>query len=228
MVDVYFNQRIFVSVTGEGDGWRQKIEDINKLKIASAAVFIERFEKEQRKELYDALLYSCIKEVPLVHMRHDAAADEMEFFIKNFGTKLFNIHEDTFNFIDQWRGYWDKLYLEMNYDSNIAANVDISKIGGFCVDLAHLKAAIARGADEAFYIISHLKKTNVSSNHLSGYSFDKNEDVHFASDLKDFDYLAVLPKAAFGQIIAMEVDNDIADQLKFKDRAAKILNNYFK
>ena len=222
-----FLEKIFVSVTGAGDGWRQKVDEINKFGITQVAVFIERFEKDERQKLYCALLASSIKKVPLVHFRHDAGIDEMDFFIKNFGTQFFNIHESCFDILNKWKGYWDKLYLEMNYDGQIAKNVDVSKIGGFCVDLAHLKAAITRGTDEAFYIISQKNKIKTSSNHLSGYSPERDEDVHFVKNLKDFDYLPTLPKCAFGEVVAIEVDNYIADQLKFKDYCAKILNSYF-
>jgi len=218
-----FDKKIFVSVTGENDDWRGKIEEVNNFKITAVAVFIERLEKESRRELYAALLQSCVKSVPLVHLRHDAGVDEMDFFIKNFGTQIFNIHEANFDTLEKWKGYWDKLYLEMNYDSKIPENVDIDKIGGFCVDLAHLKAAIARGSDEAFYIISRKNKIKTTSNHLSGYSLDKNEDIHFVENLKDFDYLTTLPECAFGQVIAMEVDNCVSDQMKFKEYIAGIL-----
>lgn len=222
-----FQQKIFVGITGKNGDWQQKIKDINRLKITAVAVFIERFEKEQRKKLYQTLLRSCIKEVPLVHLRHDAGSSELDFFIENFGTKFFNIHEDFFDILGKWKGYCDKLYLEMDYDSKIAKNVDVSKIAGFCIDLAHLKAAIARGSDEAFYIISRKGKIKTSCNHLSGYSDESDKDIHFVKSLKDFDYLATLPKSAFGEVIAIEVDNPIADQLEFKDYAAKILNNRF-
>ncbi|MCU0652657.1 MAG: hypothetical protein MUD10_00160 [Candidatus Pacebacteria bacterium] len=226
MEEIDFKQRIFVSVTGQGSGWRRKVRDINRQGIAAAAVFVERLERGERHKLYAALLRSSIKSVPLVHLRHDADASEIDFFINKFKTKFFNVHESNFDILSRWQGYWDKLYLEMNYDDRIAANVDVSKIGGFCVDLAHLKAAISRGAGEAFYILSR-KGTKVSSNHLGGYSQIGDHDVHFVKDMKDFNYLSSLPKGEFGEVIALEVDNNITDQLKFKERVAAILNNYF-
>ncbi len=124
---------LFVSITGEeNENWQRQIREINEYGIEEAAVFVERFRKEQREPLYRALLKSDIEKVPLVHLRHDVAVEEIDFFVNNFSTPYFNIHEETFYFLDKWKKYWDKIYLEMNADSKIPGNVEIKKIGGFC------------------------------------------------------------------------------------------------
>ena len=43
------------------------------------------------------------------------------------------------------------------------------------------------------------------------------------TSLKDFDYLTTLPKYVFSDIIALEVDNSIKEQLKFKEYLDKLL-----
>ena len=136
--------KIYPSITGHKTiDWQSKLKEINQLKINQAAVFIEWFDKKERPHLYKFLLKSSIKKVPLVHLRDDTDKEDIEFFVKNYGTQYFNIHEEHFDLLDQWSGYWDKLYLEMNYDSQIAKNVKVRQIGGFCIDLSHFKAAIA-------------------------------------------------------------------------------------
>jgi len=52
------------------------------------------------------------------------------------------------------------------------------------------------------------------------------EDIHLVKDLRDFDYLTTLPKYAFGKIIALEVDNSIQDQIKFKEYLGRLLEKY--
>lgn len=218
--------RIYLGITGaKNSDWQSKLEEINRLGIKEAAVFLERFNKQQRHNLCRMLLKSSISKVPFVHLKGDSSKDEIKFFIDNFGTKHFNIHEEHFDLLDQWKGYWDKLYLEMNYDSKVAKNVKVRKIGGFCVDLAHFKAAIARGSEEAYYIFVRKNKIKFACNHLSGYSFQKSKDLHTVSTLKDFDYLTSLPKWVFGEVIALEVDNGIEEQMKFKEYLIKILSN---
>ena len=225
-MSVDFSGKIYPGITGgENADWQSKLEEVNSLGLAEAAVFIERFNRQERENLYKFLLRSSIKKVPLVHLRHDASKDELEFFFDNFRTRHFNIHEESFNFLDQWKGYEDRLYLEMDYDSKIAKNVKVGQIGGFCLDLSHFKASLARGSQEAYYVF--VQKQKISCNHLSGYSESLRQDVHIVKDKKEFDYLATLPKYAFGEIIALEIDNSIKEQLEYKKYIVQMLNEYF-
>ena len=223
-----FSEKIILSITGENNiDWQAKLDEINRLKITEVAVFLERFDRKERDHFYRFLLRSSVKKIPFVHLREDVSKEEIQFFINKFRTKYFNIHEDHFKSLDRWKGFWDKLYLEMNYDSKIAKEVKVRRIGGFCVDLAHFKAAIARGAKEAYYI--HLRKDKIkfACNHLGGYCPERMKDVHKATGTKDFDYLTTLPKYIFGKVIALEVDNGIREQIAFKKHISRILDNYF-
>ena len=221
--------KIYPSITGHKTiDWQSKLKEINQLKINQAAVFIEWFDKKERPHLYKFLLKSSIKKVPLVHLRDDTDKEDIEFFIKNYGTQYFNIHEEHFELLDQWSGYWDKLYLEMNYDSQIAKNVKVREIGGFCIDLSHFKAAIARGAEEASYAFKRKNKIKFTCNHLNGYDPIKKRDKHTIDSLNDFDYLTSLPKFVFGPTIALEVNNPIKEQIEFKKYLTKLLTDYLK
>jgi hypothetical protein len=223
-----FSQKIYLSITGATNAdWQNKLREIEEFKITEVAVFLSMFDKKERNHLYKFLLKSSIKRVPLVHLKDDSDSGDIEFFVKNFQTECFNIHERFFKILDQWKGYWDRVYLEMNYDNVVIKDVDVKKIAGFCVDFSHLKTAIARGSKEADYILSRKEKMNVVCNHLNGYDPIKNEDKHTITDLKDFDYLTALPKYVFGDIIALEVYNSIKEQLKFKEYLVRLLNKYF-
>jgi hypothetical protein len=165
--------------------------------------------------------------VPFVHLRNDVSKEEIKFFINKFKTNYFNIHEAHFRHLDKWKGFWDKLYLEMNYDSKVAKDVKVRRIGGFCIDLAHFKSAIARGAEEAYYIHLRKHKIKFTCNHVSGYHPEKMRDLHVVTKLNDFDYLTTLPKYVFGKIIALEVDNSIREQIVFKKYITGLLDDYF-
>jgi len=224
-----FADKIYLGLTGEVNAdWQKKLEEINELGIEEIAVFLERFDCKERDNFYKFFTRSSIKKVPFVHLRHSVGVDEVKFFIENYGTRHFNIHEESFDILDKWKGYWDKLYLEMNYDGKIAKNVEVKRIGGFCVDLAHFKTAIARGKEEAYYIYMQRNKMKFACNHLSGYTEKKTRDLHVVRNFKDFDYLTTLPKYVFSEIIALEVDNSIKEQIKYKEYIAKLLDNYFK
>jgi len=165
--------------------------------------------------------------VPFVHLRDDTTKEDIKFFAQHFNTRYFNIHEDYFKFLDNWKGYWDRLYLELNYDNQIAKDVKVRQIGGFCVDFSHLKASIARGTEEAYYTFVRKNKIKFSCSHLNGYDPVKMEDKHLITDISDFKYLTTLPKYVFGDIIALEVDNSIREQIKFKKYLVKLLGDYF-
>lgn len=222
-----FSSKIYLSITGtENIDWQSKLEEINQLKITEAAVFLESFDKKQRPHLYKFLLKSSIKKVPFVHLRHDTNKKDIEFFIKNYQTQYFNIHEEHFDILDRWQGYWDKLYLEMDYNSQIDKDVKVRQIGGFCIDLSHFKTNISRGTEEANYIFQRKNKIKFACNHLNGYDPIKKCDIHTVTNLKDFDYLTTLPKFIFGQVIAIEVYNPIKEQIKFKEYLLKLLGDY--
>ncbi|OGZ22342.1 MAG: hypothetical protein A2922_02795 [Candidatus Nealsonbacteria bacterium RIFCSPLOWO2_01_FULL_43_36] len=218
---------ILLSITGtKSFDWSNKLKEINSRKITEVAVFLSSFDKKERDNFYRLLLKSMVRTIPFVHLRDDVTKEEIKFFIDRFKTGYFNIHEDHFKKLDQWQGYWDKLYLEMNFNDEIAKDVKVKKIGGFCVDLAHLKAAISRGTEEASYVFFKKTKSEIACNHLNGYDPLKMEDVHLIKNLSAFDYLTTLPQYAFGKIIALEVYNSIEEQIKFKEYLDRLLEKY--
>jgi len=218
------SNRILVSITGSKNiHWLKQLKELEKYKITEVALFLELFKNAQRKKIYKALLDSNIKSIPLVHIRNDMYKEELEFLVKNFKSKYFTIHEDSFKVIKKWKGYYKKLYLEMNTDSFIAKNVDVKQIGGFCIDLSHFKVEEQKWTKEYEYIIELRKKKKLfACNHLNGYSYKENRDLHTVKKLKEFEYLKTLPYFVFGKIIAIETFNSIKDQLKFKKHVIKM------
>ena len=220
-----FSKKILISVTGNKNiHWQSKLKEIKKYKISKIALFLECFEKNQRQNIYEALLNSNIKEIPLVHIRNDMTKQELKFLVKHFNSKYLTIHEDSFDILKKWRGYYKYLYLEMNADNYISRKVNIKKIGGFCVDLSHYKKSEVKNSREYDYTFSRKNnKRYFPCNHLNGYSYKENMDLHTVKKLSDFNYLKTLPKFLFGKIIALEVNNSIFEQLKFKEHLIKFL-----
>ncbi len=229
MVKRNFSKRILVGITGfrEKD-WKSKLKEVDKFEITKVSLFLERFGRRQREKIYQALLDSKIKDIPLVHIRHDMDKKELAFLAKNFGSSYFTIHEDGFRIMKKWKGFYKDLYLEMNYDGFVPSSVEVARIGGFCIDLSHFKAAATEWSEDFDYVFERRETYHYfDCNHLNGYDPKKNTDMHMVKSLKDFDYLKTLPKFLFGDIIALETDNSIAEQLKFKKYLSKLLNNLF-
>jgi len=224
-----FSKRILFGITGEKErDWRSKLKEIDKFKISEVSLFLECFEKNQREKIYEALLNSKIKSIPLVHIRNDMKKKELNFLAKNFNSSYFTIHEDSFKVMRKWKGFYKDLYLEMNTDNFVSQLVRVDKVGGFCVDLSHFKVEVTKWSEEFDYIFERRDTGHYfDCNHLNGYDPKKNTDMHTVYSLKDFDYLKTLPEFLFGDIIALEVFNSIKEQVRFKKHVSKLLNNTF-
>lgn len=208
--------------------WRDKLEEIRQMKINIFGLFLERFEREQRNNIYQALEKLEIKEIPLVHIRDDMDKEELDLLFNKYKTRYFTIHEEHFNIIDKWQDFEKYLFLEMNTDNFIADNVRVEKIGGFCVDLAHYQKQKDRQTIDYNYIFERRHKQNLfKCNHLSGYSFKDMEDLHYANSKKDFDYLKNLPDFVFGEVMAIEIDNSIKEQLKLGEYIVRLLGSSY-
>lgn len=227
-MDKSISDKILISITGrKPSDWKNKLLEIKKIKLTRVALFLEFYTSKEKRKIYEALLESNIKEIPLVHIRNDMDKEELEFLEKNFKTKCFTIHEESFKYLDKWKGFHKKLYLELNYDNHLPKIVHVKKIGGFCIDLSHFKASEERNKTKDFKYINQRKNIHkyFVGNHLNGYSYTRKRDLHTIRTLKDFDYLKEIPKYLFGKYIAIEVFNSISEQIKYKKYLIKLLKN---
>lgn len=229
MIKRDFSKNIFLSLTGETEeDWRSKIKEINSYNIDTIALFLEMYKKPQRKKIYEALEKSCVKKIPLVHIKNDMTKDELKYLCEKYDNPCLTIHEDSFYKLAEWKGYHKQLYLEMNYDNSIAKNVDVSKIGGFCIDLSHFKTTEEKWSKEFEYVTDKRKNKKLfKCNHLNGYSYKKNRDMHIISSFDEFEYLKTLPLFVFGDIIALEVFNSISDQIMYKKYIVSLLKGAY-
>lgn len=223
-----FEKRIFLGITGkENKDWQEKIKDINKLGISEVALFLERFDWQERKGIYRALVKSGIKRIPLVHAKNEMELDEFVFLWWRFKTEYFTVHESSFGFLEKWQGFHRRLYLEMNTDNYVSPKVAVEKIGGFCVDLSHFRVGQTRWIKDFDYVYFRKLKPYFHCNHLNGYSSKMNTDLHTVTSAKDFDYLKTLPEFVFGKVIGLEMENKISEQLRYKKYLVKLLNKVF-
>jgi hypothetical protein len=150
---------------------------------------------------------------------------ELTYLSKRYNNPYLTIHEDSFKYLKKWQGFHKHLYLEMNMDDHLRTMVKVEKIGGFCVDLSHFKSAEEKWSKEFIYVAGHKKhKKYFACNHVNGYSYKENRDVHTVTNIHQFDYLKTLPKFVFGKVMGIETTNSIKEQLKFKEYLVKLLS----
>jgi len=218
-------KKLIVSITGrKKKDWRNKLKEINKYQIKEIGLFMEIFSPRERAGLLEVLKNSCVKKIPLVHIRSDTTKKEIAYLKRFFKSKYFTIHESHFHILKKWRGFYKDLYLEMNTDDRVAKYVNVEKIGGFCIDLAHFKKEVTKQTKEYRYITEEMGKVKFACNHISGYSYNRNTDLHTVKSVRDFDYLSTLPHNLFGSIMAFEFFNSIKEQLKYKKLLKKSLS----
>lgn len=223
------SKRILVGLGALESHWKEQLKEIDKLKIRKISLFLECMESPERKKIYNALLDSKVEQIPLVHIRGDMERTELLFLKRNFESSFFTIHEDEFKFLPKWKDFHKALFLEMNHDSFISESIKIEKIGGFCVDLSHFKMAEEKWSKEFEYMIQKKKVSKYfACNHLNGYSYELNSDSHVIKDLKEFNYLKTLPNFLFSKVIALEMGNSIAEQLRFKKYLLGFLSDKLK
>lgn len=230
-----FDNRIFVGITCTSSRrnkncWKKQLQEINKFRIKEIALFLTTLNCSQRKKLYKELEKSCVEKVKLVHIRgQDFTKPEIEYFYNRYKTRLFNCHEGEFDRLyKKFPRFRKNIVLELNYDNNIENKLEPNRMGGFCLDLSHFKAAEERHSAECGYVMKRLKNTKFKANHLNGYGKRNKTDLHFVTSKHQFDYLKELPKCLFGEVIALELENSIKKQLEFKEYLVKMLQNKVK
>lgn len=221
--------QLYPSITGGSqEELKKKIEEVESRNITEIPLFIQRLHGDKRKGIYNRLLSSDINSIPLVHINNEMSKKELQFLEEEYNTKYFTIHESGFEHIDQWEGFKEKLYLEMQTDDIVKDKVKVDNIGGFCVDLAHYQKQKDRETIDYEYVYKRRNQEGLfKCNHLSGYAPEDTDDLHFVEKKEDFDYITNLPDFTFGEIVAIEVDNSIKRQLEFKEYISKLLDSKF-
>ncbi|MBX4201206.1 hypothetical protein KW786_03755 [Candidatus Parcubacteria bacterium] len=226
------NFNIIVGITGTTQReWEDKLNEVEHLGIKEVSLFLVNYDKEQRQKIYWALSHSHIQSIPLVHLREDMEKSELELLEKKYKTKYFTCHESDFvnHNIEHWKGLYKDLYLEMNTDGRVAKEVNVAEIGGFCIDTGHFKVGLERTSSDFAYVDQKKEMLKYfACNHISGWVPRTNKHIHRITSLQDFDYLKLLPRFVFSNVLALEVTNSIKAQLTFKEYIAALLEEKFK
>ncbi|MFW6282819.1 MAG: hypothetical protein ACOC1P_02085 [Minisyncoccales bacterium] len=209
---------------------KKKIIECDSLGITRVSLFLEFFSEKKKKRVIELLLDSKIKEIPFIHLKNDMSSEELTFFEKTFKTKYFNLHLNSFNYLEKWKGHYNKLLLELGYTKKhkdpYLFKKDFKKIKGFCIDLSHFKAAKERGRVEYSFVMQYKNSPEkFLANHLNGYSEFWKKDLHKPKTKKQLDYLKDLPNFIFGKYIALEMFNPIKEQLEFKEYVEELLKD---
>ena len=225
------NRKIFPSITTLSLNWKNKIEEIKELGLKEVCLFLTGLNKESREELYKLLKTAEIRRIPLVHLRSDMNLEELDYFVENYKTEVFNTHSE--------RQYplkynLDK-YKNIIYIENASLPLDgkeIKNFGGVCLDFSHLENRRLLNQDVYRNEIEIIEKYPCGCNHISAikkFPFRNKDklkyDSHYLEDLSEMDYLKRYPVNYFSSIIAIELENTIEKQLMVKNYIIELLKD---
>ena len=218
-------RKILPSITTtKNSDWRAKIKEINKLGLKEAGLFPTCLEKKERTEMYKALEKSTLKIFPLVHIRNDMLPDELDYLMKKFQVKAFNVHSNSeFPFHYSYLRHRKMIFIENIYSP--LDEKEIRKFGGICLDVSHLENDRLQEPEKFKHNVRLLEKYPIGCNHIGCFakSLRRDEegylrrDTHMMGDLSQLDYLKNYPKKYFSSIVAIELENTIEKQLEAKN-----------
>jgi hypothetical protein len=224
-------QKILPTITTTSrSNWRNKIKEINELGIEEVSIFPTAINKKERQEMYGLLEKSCVKSIPFVHLRNDMDIEELDYLVKNYGTKAFNTHtEREYPFLHDYSKYKDILFIENVYEP--LDGKELQKFRGICLDVSHLENDRRLRKEIFDENTKTLKKFTIGCNHISGiseeiYKDNLNENrcsPHFIENLSQLDYIKNYPREYFSPFIAIELENSIKEQLNIRNYLSDII-----
>ena len=130
-------RKVYVSLTGHDFmAFERKFKEIKKHGLQEVALFLSALPHKHHKYVFEKLLKSEIKYIPLVHITEETTKAEIELLKRRFKTKYFNIHNHSLKTIEKYQPYLKNILLE-THPEVVFDEIGLAKIGGFCIDVAH-------------------------------------------------------------------------------------------
>lgn len=221
--------------TTPASDWREKTREIDKFEIKEIALFITFLKsKDDRKELYGMLEKTGLESIPHVHLRSpDMGSDELDYLIKRFKTKYFNVHPIASHPNNpDYDNFKDLIYIENT--NNVPTTKEVEKFAGICLDISHRENYILENNIEYNNAIENLiKKFIIGCAHASAVKKEPRIDLepfdnmpycaHYMKDISEFEYVKKYADL-IPEYLSIELENSFEEQLKAKEYLEKIIN----
>jgi len=220
--------------TTDKDHWKDKVKEADGLNLKEIALFLTGLDKNEREEIYKLLPKTSVKKIPFVHARSDMLPEEFKYLKQTFKTKVFNLHSEK----EHPCSYDYSELKKFIYIENTTAPFDekeIKNFAGICLDFTHLEDDRLRRPKIYHHSLAVIKKFKCGCNHISAIKkkkvWDKDEkewhfDFHYLNDFLELNYLKKYPLSYFSSHVALELENDLAEQIKMRKHVISILLFY--
>ena len=217
--------KIFPAITTISPNWRDKLSETKELKLEEISIFPTCLNLAERKELYELLKETKIKRIPFVHLRSDMDLWELDYLIKNYGTRVFNTHTAReYPLNAGWTKHKDIIHIENTYEP--LDEQEIKRFAGICLDFSHLENNKNFRPEIYQHNIKMIEKYGCYCNHIGpakSFPFlnkkanrEETKHPHLLDDLSELDYLRKYTKY-FSPFMALEMENSIKEQLKARE-----------
>ena len=203
------------------------------MNLKEVALFLTCVDPKERQEIFRLLKKTEVRDIPFSHLRSDHTARELDYLIKNYHTKVFNIHtKREYPYFPDYEKYAAMTCVENTYEP--LDEKEIQEFAGICLDFSHLENNRIYEPDIYERNIKIIEKHKVGCNHISPasrfdiivereISYAKDRHPHVLKELSDLDYLNRYPLSYFGEYAALEMENSIKEQLEAKEYIIKLL-----
>lgn len=197
------------------------VEDMQRYKVSTIALFPTCLEKPERETLYTALEKIGNIHIPHVHLRSDFEENELVYLEESFNTEVFNIHPlaSNYPFRKVPGRFKSRIFVE---NTEIApSEKEVGELGGLCPDFAHLENA--KLFDKKEYVAVMTKLLNsvpVGCCHISAIrqgtpnNWNGEWDHHLYDAIIDLQYMAAYRSFLPKKWTSLELENSLLEQLK--------------
>ncbi len=213
--------RIFPTITTIHSDWEKKIQETRQKTIKEVAFFFTALTKKERERAYFLIQESPIERIPFAHIRSDMSTKELDFLREKYGTEVFNTH-GTYQYPlhYDYSSYAKSIFIENG--NNSLSEKDLKEFGGICLDFSHIENKRLKNDNSYEKELKLLEEYPVGCNHISAIkenifkdpTGEWRYDSHYFEYFSEFDYLKKYPLRFFSKYIALELTNELSEQLK--------------
>lgn len=232
-------RKVLVSITTtttkrerNGQSLAADVAEAKRLGLKELAFFPTCLAASERQEAYTLLGQIPDLQIPFVHARNDMSVQEFHLLQTKFGTKRFNLHSPRYHLFPQSHDSLKGVIAIENAGPELQPQ-DVQGFAGLCLDLSHLETDRRLQRENYEQVLSLVKTYGVKANHISASgdeaylsSYDPfgqlHYDKHWMDKLSEIDYIKNYPEECFGEFVAIELENPLAEQLKIKERIEQL------
>ncbi len=198
-----------------------RLSEIRRLGLAEISLFLTIAKPGERVYIRERLLATPIRSIPHVHLRNDMTEAEAAYYRERYNCRRFTTHYAFMKHFRPWsRSLRQCIGIENNLDMKSLNGLE--RFGGLVIDLSHYHQFRAHDAKHTALTEKALANFPVVANHASAV-LKNNWSKHFASDIRQYDYLKDIPKQCFAPVVSLEIGNSIPRQCEIASYVKKIV-----